>query len=191
MGVTGGAVHAKLSPKGDTAVAGTLSGTQQKGTSGGPWLDAQGRLCGVQSGIMILNGALQGISFVAPADVVSALLKSKTHAVTPSLRIAVEETWQQPRPYLKKFPPRTEGLVVKVLPKDGASARAGLPHDVLIHSVDGQPVRLPDDFLNAVRMKSPGEEVQLVYQVPGEPETRNIAIALERLEQKWLPKVEK
>lgn len=162
-----------------------VAATLQAGTSGGPWLNRRGELAGVQSGVMSVNGAPRGISFLAPVSAVRALIATKRHAGTPSLRAAIEETWQQPRKHRKRFPPRTEGLVVKVLPSGGAAARAGVKQGDLIVAADGRPVRLPDELLRLVRAKRPGEKVKLQLRRPDDKGEYEAAVTLERLEAKW------
>ena len=162
-----------------------ISASLQKGTSGGPWVNTHGELCGVQSGIMIANNSTAGVAFVAPADAVRVLLSRKTHAKTPSIQFAIEETWQQPISFLKKLPPRTEGLVAKIVPKEGAAGRAGLPKDAILFSVDDRKLRLPDEFLNYVRTKSAGDTIRLTYRTLDHAQTKTLNIQLQALEQRW------
>ena len=163
----------------------TLAANVPSGTSGGPWVDRQGTLIGVQSGVMSTNGIPVGVAFAGLVGGVRRLLETQQSASTPSLGAAVEETWQQGRDVLDRFPPRTEGLVVKVLQADGPAARGGLKQFDLIVAFEGQPVRLPDEFLRLVRQKKPGESVTLTVLGPDGTGNRQVAVTLGRLEAGW------
>ncbi len=155
------------------------------GTSGGPWVDRQGALVGVQSGIMSNNGTPVGVAFAGTAGAVRRLLETRQSASTPNLGAAIEEPWQQGRDFLDRFPPRTEGLVVKVLQADGPAARAGLKQWDLIVEAEGQAVRLPDELLRIVRQKKPGETFVLTVLGPDGTGKRQVAVTLGRLEAAW------
>jgi len=163
----------------------TLAASVPSGTSGGPWVDRQGALIGVQSGIMSNSGTPVGVAFAGPAGAVRRLLETRQTAATPNAGLAIEETWQQQRDFLNRFPPQTEGLVVKVLQADGPAARAGLKQWDLIVEAEGQAVRLPDELLRIVRGKKPGEPLSLVVLGPDGTGKRRVTVTLGRLEAAW------
>lgn len=163
----------------------TVAANVPSGTSGGPWVDRHGALVGVQSGVMSNNGTPVGVAFAGPAGAVRRLLETRQSAATPNAGLAIEETWQQQRDFLDRFPPRTEGLVVKVLQADGPAARAGLKQWDLIVEAEGQAVRLPDELLRIVRSKKPGEALSLGVLGPDGTGKRQVAVTLGRLEAAW------
>mgnify|MGYP002389270559 FL=1 len=163
----------------------TVAANVPSGTSGGPWVDRQGALVGVQSGVMSNNGTPVGVAFAGPAGAVRRLLETRQSAATPNAGLAIEETWQQQRDFLDRFPPRTEGLVVKVLQADGPAARAGLKQWDLIVEAEGQAVRLPDELLRIVRSKKPGETLSVGVLGPDGTGKRQVAVTLGRLEAAW------
>lgn len=163
----------------------TLAATAPSGTSGGPWVDRHGALIGVQSGVMSNNGTPVGVAFAGLLSGVRRLLETQQSASTPNLGAALEEPWQQGRDVLDRFPPRTEGLVVKVLQADGPAARGGLKQFDLVVAVDGQPVRMPNELLRLVRQKKPGESVTLSVLGPDGTGKRDVTVTLGRLEVGW------
>jgi len=163
----------------------TLAATVPSGTSGGPWVDRQGALIGVQSGVMSNGGTPVGVAFAGLLGGVRRLLETQQSASTPNLGAAVEETWQQGRDVLDRFPPQVEGLVVKLLQADGPAARGGLKQFDLIVAADGQPVRVPNELLRLVRQKKPGESVTLSVLGPDGTGKRDVAVTLGRLEVGW------
>jgi serine protease Do len=163
----------------------TVAATVPSGTSGGAWVDRQGALIGVQSGVMSNNGTPIGVSFAGLGSAVQRLLETRKTASTPNLGAAVEELWQQGRDILDRFPPRTEGLIVKVLQADGPAARGGLKQFDLIVEMDGQAVRLPEELLRLIRQEKPGESVALSVVGPDGTGKRQVSVTLGRLEIGW------
>jgi len=157
----------------------------QGGTSGGPWMNAGGRVVGLQSGTIRENNAPAGIAKVIPVEALRALLETRSNAATPTIGAAVEELWQHNHDVLKRFPPRTEALVLRQIQKDGPVARAGLKEWDAITAVDGQPVRLSGELLRAVRAKKPSETLRLDVLGPDGTGTRQVEIRLGCLEAGW------
>ena len=157
----------------------------QGGTSGAPWFNRRGEVVGQQSAVMSLNSVPVGITDMVPVQAIAALRSSKKSASTPNPGMAVEETWQQDRKTLERFPPRTEGLVVKVLEKDRPAERAGLKQFDVILAVDGQRVSLTEQFVRLIRQKQPGQAVKLTVLGPDGTGTREVTLTLGRLEVGW------
>ena len=106
------------------------------------------------------------------------MLEHRKPVMTATLRVAVEETWQQTNDYLKTLPPMTDGLVVKLLKKDGPAGRAGVQQWDVILAVDGKAVRTPDELLGIVRSKKPGDKLLLKVFTPqlGISKDREVAL---------------
>lgn len=162
-----------------------VSAKVQKGVSGGPWVNEQGMVVGVQSGSLLYQGSPAGIADVIPAERVRRLLKSRESATTPTLGVGIEETWQQSADYLRRLPPRTEGLVVRILKQGGPAARAGVKQWDVIVRVDGSRVRRVNEVLKSIRKKRPTESVELTLSSPDGAGERRVAIKLGQLEVGW------
>jgi S1-C subfamily serine protease len=162
-----------------------VAATIQSGTSGGPWFNRDGKLIGIQSGGMSAGGLPLGVAFVSPLRAIRALLQSQRTAATGTTGAAVEETWQQQREVLDRFPPRTEGLVVRLLTQDGPALRAGIQQWDVITRADGQRVRLPDELLRIIRRKQPGEVLSLTVLKPDGAGVQEKAVTLGKLEVGW------
>jgi S1-C subfamily serine protease len=162
-----------------------IAATAPSGTSGGPWFNRRGELVGIQSAVMSSNGIPVGVAFASPLTAIRKLLESRRTASTPTLGAAFEETWQQAREVLSRFPPQTEGLVVRVLRDDGPAARAGLKQWDVITQADGQKVRLPDELLGLVLRKKPQDSLTLDVLGPDGTGSRQVTVTLGRLEVGW------
>jgi serine protease Do len=162
-----------------------VAATVQSGTSGGPWFNQRGELVGIQSGMMSAKDVPLGIAFVVPLAALRELLKTQRTASTAAIGLAVEETWQQQQEVLKRFPPRTEGLVVRLLQGDGPAARAGVRQWDVIIQADGKTVRLPDELLRLVRAKAPGDSLNLTLLSPDGAGIRKATVRLGALEVAW------
>src|SRR3569623_1856798 len=118
------------------------------GNSGGPLVDMNGKLVGLNTAIFSRSGGSQGIGFAIPANMVRVVVASaksggkavrrpwlgaKLQAVTPE----IAETLGLPRP--------AGALGTNVTPKSPA-AKAGMKVSDLIVSVDGQSVDDPNGF---------------------------------------------
>ncbi len=158
-----------------------LSGPSPVGTSGGPWMNASGRVVGLQSGLMHDGGVAVGIAYMAPAAAIARLLETRRDAVTPTLRIGFEELWEQSDGFRRRYPPQLEALVAGRVTPGGPAARAGLrPRDVITH-IGERRVRMRDEIIEAIRAMRPGDPVDLRILRPGEA-PRVVRIATARLE---------
>jgi S1-C subfamily serine protease len=159
-----------------------VAAMMQGGTSGGPWLDQAGKVVGLQSGLMSMDGKPIGIAFLAPAGPIRALLKSLGDAETPEAGFWVDHLWERESEFLKKFPSGTEGLVVSGVRKDGPAARADVqPGDVVI-AAEGRKVVRVRELLEIIRRKKPGAPLKLTLLRAETAEPLQRTLTLDRAE---------
>jgi serine protease Do len=164
-----------------------VSGMMQGGTSGGPWLDRTGKVVGLQSGLMSLEGKPIGIAFVVPAAPIRALLDTLADAATPEAGFWVDQLWERDVEFLKKFPAGAEGLVVSGVRQDGPAAKAGVqPGDVVI-SAEGRKVTRIKALLEIIGGKRPGDQLRLTLLRAGAAEPLQRTLALDRAEADIAP----
>lgn len=157
----------------------------QEGTSGGPWIDREGKLIGVQSGSVTQKSVPGGIANVSPVQAARALLETKRNASTPAIGCFVDEMWVLNPDQLRRFPPAMEGMVVQSLQADGPAARAGVKKGEVIVAVGGQKVRLRDEFVRLIRAKKPGQTVELTVMGSDGTGIRKVAVPVGKLEVGW------
>ncbi len=160
-----------------------VCGATAKGVSGGPWVNARGEVVAVQSSMMSLGNAVQGIAFVAPIDAIRHLLATKQSPAVTTLGTGVEELWEQPPEFLKAVDRNAEGLVLRQVKKQGPAAKSRIGEGEIITAIDGKPVHLRDELLRAVRNKKVGEKVTLtVLNAHGENQ-RQVEVRLDRIDR--------
>ena len=125
------------------------------GSSGGPVLDGQGRLLGINT-----NRLGEGFYLAIPADEalrgrVDALARGES-VQPPQLGIAIAPGHVARRLRRAVGLPDLDGVLVREVTEDSPAARAGLAGGDLIVSVGGQPARSIDDLLDAVQTAGAG-----------------------------------
>lgn len=163
-----------------------VAATCAPGTSGGPWVDDEGRLVGIQSGAMARGSALQGVAFLAEARGLVAMLdpgngieghgtsttsgSASVPGVTPraTLGAAFEELWQHGSDVNGRYPTGSAGLVVRGIQAGGPLSEAGLEDLDLIVAAEGRPVLRVADLLGRVRTAAPGTSLRLTVLSQGE-----------------------
>jgi S1-C subfamily serine protease len=143
------------------------------GSSGGPVLDAQGQLLGINT-----NRLGEGFYLAIPADEalrgrVDALARGES-VKRPQLGITITPGHVARRLRRAVGLPDTEGLLIRDVAEDSPAARAGLAPGDLIVAAAGQPVRTVDDLSGA--LQTAGETIEL--NVLRGTDERSIQVAL-------------
>lgn len=141
------------------------------GNSGGPLLDAQGRVIGVNSQIATAGGAdgsAQRVAFAIPVDTADSVLAGVDHV--HALHVAYLGAGAAPTRLT--HPHATVG----VLDPAGPAAAAGLRRGDTIERVDGIPVQSISDVLALVSTLSPGKVVSLRVRRDGRDRTLEVTL---------------
>jgi S1-C subfamily serine protease len=149
-----------------------------RGNSGGPLLDARGRVLGINSQIKSSSGGGEGVGFAVPVDVVRRSLdqlRKKGRADYGFLGVSASPLYPQLAQRLGL--PVDRGALVGSVQKGSPAAKAGLSAgkgkiefqgqkdiprggDVVV-AVDGQAVTQTRDLPELIGFKGPGEKVRL------------------------------
>jgi serine protease Do len=143
------------------------------GSSGGPVLDVQGQLLGINT-----NRLGEGFYLAIPADEelrrrVDALARGES-VRTPQLGITITPGHVARRLRRAVGLPDTEGLLIRGVAEDSPAARAGLASGDLIVAAAGHPVRTVDDLSGA--LQTAGDTIEL--NVLRGTDERSIQVAL-------------
>lgn len=130
------------------------------GSSGGPLVDLEGRLAGINS--LRLEG---GLILATPAD---AALRARADRLgrgeapaTPRLGVAVAPPRAARRMRRAVGLPELDGVLVRAVEEDGPAAAGGLARGDLIVAAGGRPARGVDDIYAALDALAPGAELEL------------------------------
>ena len=132
------------------------------GTSGGPWLNRDGEVVGLQSGLMHESGAPVGLAYMSPRTAIRRLVKTRKDARTMSIMAGLEEFWEQSREFRTQFKSTQEGLVLVKVDPDGPAAQCGLKDGDVITHVGQIPIAYRNELLSRVRRIKPGRTITVV-----------------------------
>jgi S1-C subfamily serine protease len=168
------------------------------GNSGGPLLDAQGRVLGINSQIRSSSGTGSGVGFAVPVDVVRrslAQLRETGSVKYPYLGISTLDVYPQLDARFRLGAER--GSWVQVFVPGGPAARAGLRAgttratfqeqafrdggDVIV-KVGDVAVRTDADLSRALEDKAPGQTVQVAILRDGKPRTLPVRLGTRPLQ---------
>jgi len=149
-----------------------------RGNSGGPLFDLQGRVVGVNSQIYSNTGDYMGVSFSIPIDVaMNAVqqIKSKGYVSRGQLGVTMGPV-SDDMVKAFKLDNGTGAAVVEVNPDSGA-AKAGIQAGDIILSYDGQPLQQAADLPPLVGMTRPGSKVPVEILRNGKKQTLDVTIS--------------
>jgi serine protease Do len=120
------------------------------GNSGGALTDANGRLIGINTGILTQTGIYSGYSFSIPVEVVKKVCNDL-------LRYGRAERGYIGL-YLKNLP-EGKGVYVDSLVKNGAADRCGIQQDDIVIKIDERPAETVAAFHEIMILHRPGDKV--------------------------------
>jgi serine protease Do len=133
-----------------------------RGNSGGPSFDLNGRVVGVNSAIFSPSGGSVGIGFDIPADMVqkiSTQLISHGKVVRGYLGASIQGV--TPEVAESMGLKSKKGALVAQVTAGGPAARAGLQTGDLVTKIDGHEVQSQSDLTRQVALVSPGQDMHL------------------------------
>ena len=133
-----------------------------RGNSGGPTFDVDGRVVGVNSAIYTPSGGSVGIGFDIPADV-AAQVTRQLIASGQVTRGYIGATVQNLSPELAGSLglANVKGAIIDQLTPGGPAERAGLHSGDVVTSVNGQAVASSAEMTRQVGLSKPGQDIQL------------------------------
>jgi putative serine protease PepD len=138
------------------------------GNSGGPLLDSQGRVVGVNSQIQSENGGNVGIGYAVPIDTAREVIEQlKADGEVEHAYLGVS---------LSEAESGEDGVVATDAVEGGPAADAGLQDGDVIVEIDGEKVESVQDVRGAVDSKQPGD--QMVLEVRRDGDTERIEVEL-------------
>ncbi len=147
------------------------------GNSGGPLINVDGQIIGINSAIFSHTGDSVGIGFAIPsnqAKLIADTLIEKGKIVRGYLGIDPDNL----KPYQKKEKGLEGGALVAPIPNDQSSpARdAGLKEGDVIVRVGSMPIQNQQDLRNSMLRYAPGESVEVEYVREGQKKTAKVKL---------------
>jgi len=136
------------------------------GNSGGPLLNAQGQVVGVNAQIKSDSGGNEGVGFAIPSNTVRSIasqLISSGKVEHAYLGISIDATASTAR-------------VAAVKPSTPAQ-NAGLKAGDVVVEVNGKTIASGDDLTRAIDAHKPGEKITLTYKRGGSEHTVTLTLA--------------
>jgi serine protease Do len=149
-----------------------------KGNSGGPAFDVEGKVIGINTAIFSPSGGSVGIGFDIPADTakrVIAELKDNGHVTRGWLGVQIQPvtTGIADSLGLKK----AQGAIVDSAQDGSPAAKAGLQSGDVITAVNGTPVKDARDLARTIGMLAPNASVKLDILRQGESKAIMVTLA--------------
>jgi S1-C subfamily serine protease len=133
------------------------------GSSGGPLVNLDGQVIGINTAIASPNGNNSGVAFSIPINLVKRVMQQlldKGSVTRGYLGMQLVQTFE-PADALKLGLDRVQGALVEMVYPDTPAAAAGLrPNDVVLQ-VDGTTIRNENHLINLVSTLPVGQKIRL------------------------------
>jgi serine protease Do len=176
FGLISGTERSFRGPRG-RRIAGSIEHTAPlpRGSSGGPIVDGEGRLLGINT-----NRTGEGFYLAIPADGalrerIDALSRGDFRA-TPRLGVGIAPPFVARRLRKAVGLPEAEGLLVRAVEDEAPAGRAGIEPGDLIVEAEGRETRSADDLYEAMESAGAGGSVNL--KVIRGTEERSVSVSL-------------
>ena len=138
------------------------------GNSGGPLLNAQGKVVGVTSQIESDSGGSDGVGFAVPSNTIrsiAAQLISNGKAQHAFLGVQLKDASS------------TSGAAVALVRSGTPASKAGLKAGDVITGLGGKSVSTASELRAAINTRRPGDSVTLTYRRGGQSHTVTVKLA--------------
>jgi putative serine protease PepD len=135
------------------------------GNSGGPLLDLDGRVVGMNAQIASDSGANSGIGYAIPVETVRSIaqqLIASGKVEHAYLGVSIEDT--------------DEGARIAEVRPGGPAAEAGLREGDIVTEADGKTVESADELRLAVEAHKPGDSFELTVERDGDAKTVTVEL---------------
>jgi serine protease Do len=148
-----------------------------KGNSGGPAFDVDGKVIGINTAIYSPSGGSVGIGFDIPAVTaqrVIAQLKEHGHVTRGWLGVQIQPVTSEIADSLGLK--KAEGAIVDSTQDGSPAAKAGVQAGDVITGVNGTPVKNARDLARSVATTAPDSAVKLDILRNGQPQTVTVTL---------------
>ncbi len=176
--VTAGIVSAKGRDTGDYLPFIQTDVAVNPGNSGGPLINMQGEVIGINSQIYSRTGGFMGISFAIPIDEamrVADQLKTSGKVVRGRIAVAIGEVTKDVADSLGL--PKAQGALVSSVEPGGPADKAGVQPGDIILKFNGRSVDMATDLPRMVGDTKPGAKATLTIWRKGQTRDLQVTVA--------------
>jgi serine protease Do len=141
------------------------------GNSGGPLINPQGQLIGINSAIASPTGSYAGYSFTIPVNIVKKVVTDLIkYGTTQRAYLGIEYARDNLSDDQKKehgIKEDAEGVYIMNVREKGAAAKAGLKEGDLITKLNGIPVNTGSELVGQIAIYRPGDKIKITYKRSG------------------------
>jgi S1-C subfamily serine protease len=133
------------------------------GSSGGPLVNLDGEVIGLNTAIASQSGSNSGVAFSIPVNLVKRVMRQLVEKGSVSrgyLGVQLASSFE-PADALKLGLQRAQGAKVETIYPDTPAAAAGLRANDILLEVDGQPIRNENHLINYISDLPAGQKVKL------------------------------
>jgi len=177
--VTAGIISAKDRTQGPNPLQRYLQtdASINHGNSGGPLVNMQGEVIGINNAIVTTGGGNEGIGFAIPsnsAKMIMDQLIEKGEVVRGYLGIQPQDVDQR---LAESFNlPSSSGALVAYVEKDSPAEKAGLKEGDFIVSINGTPIDNQTKLREVVAVLPPDSQIEVEYYRQGELKSTMVTI---------------
>jgi len=148
------------------------------GNSGGPLINIEGKVVGINSAIFSRSGGYMGIGFAIPINMAEYIYRQivSTGSVTRGfLGVLITELTPE---FAESFglEQNRKGILIQEIMEDSPAEKAGLKHGDIIIKVDGKAVEGLNRFRENIARIPPGAEVKLLVLRNGKEKEIEVGI---------------
>ncbi|HEY4965610.1 MAG TPA: trypsin-like peptidase domain-containing protein, partial [Puia sp.] len=150
------------------------------GNSGGPLINPQGQLIGINSAIASPTGSYAGYSFTIPVNIVKKVVTDLIkYGTTQRAYLGIEYARENLSDDQKKEQGITDdqaGVFVMNVREKGAAAKAGLLKGDVIIKLNDIPVNTGSELVGQIAIYRPGDQIKITYLRNGKENEANVTL---------------
>ncbi len=140
-----------------------------QGNSGGPLINTDGQIIGINSAIYAPNGTYAGYSFAIPVNLVKKIVNDLIkfgNVKTPYLGISVDDEKRD----------AADGAHIGNMSTDGAAAAAGLQKGDIITKINDAPITSWSELVATISSYNAGDKINITFKRNGSERTTNATL---------------